>query len=75
MRRIDIEKSKTRMWHARRIKSCLERNMLYAFENVPNNKDENLKATVDMQIMLDNQGQSKQTQNQYRETSKQGSVY
>ena len=68
MLRIDVEKSKTRMWHVRRIKSCLERNMLYAFENVPNSKDENLKATVDMQIMLDDQSQSKQTQNQYPET-------
>ena len=49
--------------------------MLYAFENMPNSKDENLKATVDMQVMLDNQSQSKQAQNQCWKTSKQGSVY
>ena len=30
---------------------------------------ESLKATVDMQIMLDNQNQSKQTQNRCREAS------
>ena len=53
----------------------LKTNMLYAFENVLNSKDENLKATVDKQIMLDNQSQSKLTQNHFRKTSKQDSVY